>query len=821
MASVQPAPLEQVLHQLVISLAELTRILSDQRRSGYAQNEQLSAQNSPETENDVEISTQVPPEVETVLCATPVAGSDLTEVVVPVKVSTNATPDGPESTTASGPPLEIVTPPSATPATNPDISKEAVPASVSSGTPPDTSENAATPAPPQLDDFNPSEDVFPVTSAPPDVSGSAIVSEVPQSGAIVRLPRDLDEWFVSPLPTGIRMKIFQAAGTSFLMSHPLFGFMTLKVDLEKAGASRSILEEFTEDPLRISFWEQYFEIAYTQYTYYVRTKFQLVELPALEGKDARGLYICVRSRIRSLCQSNFKTIRHGMRELFIPDSGTQFLSSQTDRAETPLGKVCNNEDFQRNRMVKSRVLRRSTLSIPVLASLSSWLSPASSEQIIQIISSYILPRHITTHRRSQCQTFTRPSDPTDAGRGSMRLVFSISYWVQLIHFPDIEDQQTHEEGILLCRELGSIFGPQYPTDPSDSDYTQQQARQVGPGSLTALLAASVLGGSGGSAIDLLFSIFRRINSVPLAKYSTLRQTRTTVNGKWRDIMSDERRSTVLERRSTVVTTLDEISTGSKYTTVILADDKVEQNLSPESLQETASNFAANHMHFLEAVSSATQTIRDDELNGVKESWNYVAESINVSTKKLQDRVNQQIEELKVHQESMFNATSLRETNNGMALNRSVYVLTAFTILYTPIGFMATFWALPFLNSPSDGGKPKVPDGFQESFITVPVLTYFIAFVSCLYLGSSRFRKILTQIVLGYRAYLFDLFGPVKYILDVISKFNEPFRVAIREIHRQRATVNFSPTRARTWTQNEGITGASGNTNQTQQRTEGV
>ncbi|KAK0377594.1 hypothetical protein CLIM01_05073 [Colletotrichum limetticola] len=499
----------------------------------------------------------------------------------------------------------------------------------------------------------------------------------------------------------------------------------------------------------------------------------------------------------------------------------------------------------------------------------------------------------------------------------MRLVFSISYWVQLIHFPDIEDQQTHEEGILLCRELGSIFGPQYPTDPSDSDHTHQQARQVGPGSLTAMLAASVLGGAGGSVIDLLFSIFRRINSVPLAKYSTLRQTRTTVNGKWRDIMSDERRSTVLERRSTVVTTLDEISTASKYTTVILADDKVEHNLSPESLsnlvrnskgptqplqpsgichhllmiftimgtweqrwheildvievetsiqmheiqdthrldelmfdrslqvskryfsllqflklasnslEETASNFGANHRHFLEAVSSATQTIRDDELNGVKESWKYVAESISVSTKKLQGRVNQQIEDLKVHQESMFNATSLRETNNGMALNRSVYVLTAFTILYTPIGFMAwntdnalkTFWALPFLNSPSDGGKPKVPDGFQESFITVPILTYYIAFVSCLYLGSSRFRKILTQIVLGYRAYLFDLFGPVKYIWDVLLKFTEPFRVAIREIHRQRATVSFSPTRARTWTQ--GITGASGDTNQTQQRTEGV
>ncbi|UQC79125.1 uncharacterized protein CLUP02_04604 [Colletotrichum lupini] len=375
MASVQPAPLEQVLHQLVNNLAELTRILSGQESSEHAQNKQLVAQNSPETESDVEMSTQLPLEVETILCVTPVAGSDLTEAVVPVEGSTDATRGVHENTTASEPPLEIAPLQCGAPATNPDISTEAVPANVSTDTPPDTSKNTATPAPPQLDDSYPPEDVVTVTGAPSEVSRSPIVSELPQPDAIVRLPRDLDEWFVSPLPTGIRIKIFQAAGTSFLMSHPLFGFITLKLNLEN---------------------EQYFEIAYTQYTYYVRTKFQLVELPALEGKDAH---------------------------------------------------------------------------------------------------------------------------------------------------------------------------------PSDSDYTHQQARQVGPGSLTAMLAASVLGGAGGSGIDLLFSIFRRINSVPLAKYSTLRQTRTTVNGKWRDIMSDERRSTVLERRSTVVTTLDEISTGSKYTTVILADDK--------------------------------------------------------------------------------------------------------------------------------------------------------------------------------------------------------------------------------------------------------
>ncbi|KAK1516675.1 hypothetical protein CPAR01_16291 [Colletotrichum paranaense] len=605
MASVQPAPLEQVLHQLANDLAELTRILSGQERSEHAQNKQLVAQNSPETKSDVEMSTQLPLEVETILCATPVAGSDLTEAIVSVEVSTDATRGVHESTTASEPPLEIAPLPCGAPATNPDISTEAVPANVSTDAPPDTSENTATPAPPQLDDSNPPEDVVTVTGAPSEVSGSPVVSELPQPDAIVRLPRDLDEWFVSPLPTGIRMKIFQAAGTSFLMSHPLFGFMTLKLNLEKAGASTSILEEFTEDP---SAWASGNSIL-KSHIHNTRT----TSKPSSSWSNFQPW--------KEKMRSNFKTIRHGTRELFVPDSGTPFLSSQTDRVETPLGKV--------------------------------WLDKLGLMHEIQ-----------DTHRLDE-------------------LMFDRSLQVSKRYF-----------SLLQFLKLAS-----------------------------------------------------------------------------------------------------------------------------NSLEETASNFGANHRHFLEAVSSATQTIRDDELNGVKESWKYVAESISVSTKKLQGRVNQQIEDLKVHQESMFNATSLRETNNGMALNRSVYVLTAFTILYTPIGFMATFWALPFLNSPSDGGKPKVPDGFQESFITVPILTYFIAFVSCLYLGSSRFRKISTQIVLGYRAYLFDLFGPVKYIWDVLLKFTEPFRVAIREIHRQRATVSFSPTRARTWTQ--GITGASGDTNQTQPRTEGV
>lgn len=236
-------------------------------------------------------------------------------------------------------------------------------------------------------------------------------------------------------------------------------------------------------------------------------------------------------------------------------------------------------------MVKSRVLRRSTLSIPVLASLSSWLSPASSEQAIQIISSYILPRHIAMHQRSLYSTFPRPSTPAESAPKSARFVFNISYWVPMIHFPDIEDQQSHEEGLLICRELGSIFGPQHLADASDTDSTQQQFRQAG----SIASVADIIGGSRYTVPERLFFLLRRLNSVLLAKYSTLQRTQTTVKEKWKDLMSDGRRSTVLERRSTVVTTLNEISPHSKYTIVILSDDKVEQKSSSEALDRLLSS----------------------------------------------------------------------------------------------------------------------------------------------------------------------------------------------------------------------------------------
>ncbi|OBR11579.1 hypothetical protein CH63R_03875 [Colletotrichum higginsianum IMI 349063] len=607
-------------------------------------------------------------------------------------------------------------------------------------------------------DPNRSDEDAPVgdlTGARSDVAEDAVVSEPPQADAFVRLPRNLDEWIVSPLPNGIRLKVFQASGTKWLQDHPLFGLMTLKLDLKKAGASRSILEEYTEDPIHMGFWTQYLESVYANYTYYVRTKFQLVDIPALEGLDARALYVCGTIKFRGrvlLRKPNWETLALEPNCLF---------NTLIDRGETSLGKV----------------------------------------------------------------------------------------W-----------------------ELGSIFGPQHLADASDTDSTQQQFRQTGP----IASVADIIGGLGYTVTDHLFFLLRRLNSIPLAKYSTLQRTQTTVKEKWKDLMSDGRRSTVLERRSTVVTTLNEISPHSKYTIVILSDDKVEQKSSSDALdrllsscdgigeparpsgishhlllvnttmstweqywheildvievetsiqmheiqdtqrldelmfdrsfklskkyfsllqflkiasksvEEPASNFGASHRHFLEIVASAAQNIHDEEWDGVKDRWNHVATSVGEATRRIQDRIEHLIEEVKTHQESMFNATSLRETNNGMALNRSVYVLTAVTILYAPVGFMAqdtkvvlkTFWALPFLNSPAEDGQTKVPHGFRTSFITVPLLTYFFSVFVSLFFGSSRFRKITSQVAQGYWAYYSEFFGPLKYGRDILLKYTEPFRLAL-------------------------------------------
>lgn len=77
-------------------------------------------------------------------------------------------------------------------------------------------------------------------------------------------------------------------------------------------------------------------------------------------------------------------------------------------------------------------------------------------------------------------------------------------------------------------------------------------------------------------------------------------------------------------------------------------------LASKSVEEPASNFEASHRHFFEIVTSAARNIHDEEWNGVKDRWNHVATSVGEATRRIQDRIEHLIEEVKTHQESVRN-----------------------------------------------------------------------------------------------------------------------------------------------------------------------
>ncbi|KAJ4053180.1 hypothetical protein NW753_007356 [Fusarium oxysporum] len=105
--------------------------------------------------------------------------------------------------------------------------------------------------------------------------------------------------------------------------------------------------------------------------------------------------------------------------------------------------------------------------------------------------------------------------------------------------------------------------------------------------------------------------------------------------------------------------------------------------------------------------------------------------VNEHTTAAQSRVRKKREEINSLRDGLFNATSLRESTKAMALNQAIYVFTVVTVLFTPVSFLATFWALPFLNNPTEGVVP-VPSAFRNSFIIMPLLTYaLVIVVACL------------------------------------------------------------------------------------------
>ncbi|KAJ8125356.1 hypothetical protein O1611_g8283 [Lasiodiplodia mahajangana] len=130
-----------------------------------------------------------------------------------------------------------------------------------------------------------------------------------------------------------------------------------------------------------------------------------------------------------------------------------------------------------------------------------------------------------------------------------------------------------------------------------------------------------------------------------------------------------------------------------------------------------------------------------DLQVLDRNWDKVQAIIDKRIKAVRDRVARKVEEIKSLRDGLFNATSLRESTKGMALNRAIYVFTVITVIYTPVGFMAAFWALPFLNNAKDGVVPE-PPAFRNTFIIIPILTYALAIAVAFIVGSETGRKLL-------------------------------------------------------------------------------
>ncbi|KAI0483966.1 hypothetical protein GGR56DRAFT_1974 [Xylariaceae sp. FL0804] len=106
---------------------------------------------------------------------------------------------------------------------------------------------------------------------------------------------------------------------------------------------------------------------------------------------------------------------------------------------------------------------------------------------------------------------------------------------------------------------------------------------------------------------------------------------------------------------------------------------------------------------------------------------------------LQHRIMRKEEEVESLRDGLLNTASLREAYKTKTLNWYIGVFTIVTVFFTPLGFMATFWAIPFMASSRNVG---LPSGFLPSFVAVPMLTYVIsaAFIVYLWGRSSKSEK---------------------------------------------------------------------------------
>ncbi|CAI7624827.1 unnamed protein product [Penicillium pancosmium] len=142
----------------------------------------------------------------------------------------------------------------------------------------------------------------------------------------------------------------------------------------------------------------------------------------------------------------------------------------------------------------------------------------------------------------------------------------------------------------------------------------------------------------------------------------------------------------------------------------------------------------------------------------------VDNQVDSQAKSLISRIEKKQVEIESLRDGLFNASSLREAVQARTLNLFVIVFTILTIIYTPLGFLATLWAIPNLAALIDGGEgSSTPISFYVTWIGLPIGTYIAAtFFLVLAWGSSSpegknfvsdCRAKLTGIIKQYRKVL--------------------------------------------------------------------
>ncbi|KAM0084127.1 hypothetical protein ACKRZS_003672 [Fusarium odoratissimum] len=153
-----------------------------------------------------------------------------------------------------------------------------------------------------------------------------------------------------------------------------------------------------------------------------------------------------------------------------------------------------------------------------------------------------------------------------------------------------------------------------------------------------------------------------------------------------------------------------------------------------------------------------------------DNFNAAIRSIDERTAVIQKRVRKKVEEVNSLRDGLFNATSLRESTKAMALNQAIYVFTVVTVLFTPVSFLATFWALPFLNNPTEGTDiVPVPSSFRNSFIIMPLLTYALVIGVARFVGQRNGTNALLDLLRKLREILGQLIRSAWSLLPRIPR----------------------------------------------------